>query len=292
MLTDRLRPLVLDTSGEDLARLLYGPRWREAMRHRPDGVGWEARRGLLPGDLAKVLAPVLRGVLAHDGRSTHENRSGGWWLLRPPTGWEPWAPASVATLLHDAVDDVLTEVLTREEEARGDAEYAAILARRERDVVNRETDPERVRQHETQERDALARAREENFRAGLLNGLRVTAATSGRAFEVALWGLRGRDDFTLNQTSRNAIALDWLESKLDFGEVSPDASNRIAVADVRAAYDAHEGPVLPLRSLYNALDALLGPRLRRVAWSLDQLAVLDEPLDSLPPEPEPDAHAA
>lgn len=247
--------LTLATPPEDLARSLYGPTWREAVRRTP--FGFRTVRDPLPGHLADFLADVLSGVIAHDGRSTRDGRTRGWWLRDAASGsWSSTTFDAVGLRLHRDVLDLLDRASAALDEARAKADARKRAARpseHEREEIDREE------------------TRGPALRLAVLSGLSHAIASLGRNLAATLAGLRDR--LPLPIEARHTIAREWLYEALDLGDLDP-RGDRLLTAEVREVWQEHEASgasVLPLQMLYRALDDLLGPRSRRVAWTLPEV---------------------
>lgn len=258
-----LRYTTLDVEPESLARSLYGPTWREALRL--NDAGWTTRRDPLPAFAADFLAEVLVGSVAHDGRSTREARSSGWWLRSASGEWRPASLDAIGRDLHRVVLSISTEATERRAAAEA----------RLRDAKGsdhaRKPGEARSLAFRRQVEEAETRARSESLRVAILSALSHLIASLGRNMAATFAALRDR--LPLPADALLVIAERWLDDALLVGDVTPSPAGRISVAEVRDAYErqARSGDALPLQTLYRSLDSLLGARIRRVEWSLDAL---------------------
>lgn len=236
---DCLARRLLDAPAEELAATLYGVGWRSNVVRNENGV-WRTRRLPLPRPLLDFLRDVLPGAIGHDGRSTRESRTAGWWL-RTGTGWRPIGVEALAAEVGRAIRDPHDATLARRAAAR--------LAAREVPSFDREDLA-----------NPLIRAVDDAaIRAAVVEALAVALDSFGRSFREALAALRDDERFRLPADAVDGIACNWLDAALADGRLSTPGG-RLPVEDVRKALEAD--PVLPLQALFGALDRVLGPRAR------------------------------
>lgn len=246
-----LEYLTLHDDPRNLAASLYGPAWREAVAVT-EGGGYRTKRDPLPAFLADFLAEALLGVVGHDGRSTREGRSLGWWMRYPSGSWRPASVEEIGTALTRLVVALQTRAADQREAAL--RRFLAATDRAAKEAAKTDADAEALR-------------------VALLSGLAHAIASLGRTLSAAFTALRDR--LPLPEPVLREIAREWLETALDLGDLTPDPRGRIAVADVRDAYERTRTVevCLPLQTLYRCLDAILGPRHRLREWSLGALDV-------------------
>jgi hypothetical protein len=116
--------------------------------------------------------------------------------------------------------------------------------------------------------DAETDARSASLRVAILSALSHLIASHGRNLSASFAALRDR--LPLPAEALLAIARAWLDDAILVGDVTVSPAGRVSVAEVREAHErqSRSGEALPLRTLYGALDALLGDRIRRVEWVL------------------------
>jgi len=235
-LTDTLVYTLDADPGPALADRLYGPAWRDSVVQR-EGSRWHARRLPPPLLAADLLAPLLVGAVAHDGRSTRDGRGAGWWLREEGSG--SWQEVDVDALA-DALRAPIAEAL-RQAQARA-AEVAQEVRR-----IERKAAPARFEDRSR----ALADARLSEALLAALHAL-IASGSSGRWGGVA-GALRSR--LVLQAEDLSRIVLEWLQ------EVAPlegwDEGSRLSPAALWEAYEG-DGGGLPRRTFLRALPALLG----------------------------------
>src|SRR3954452_14857941 len=99
------RSVLLDTPSRELAARLYGPDWESSLVRTERG--WRTRRLPKAAYLLPVLAPLLAGRVAFDGRSHRETRTGGWWASITGGAWHPVSLSTVGLALLQVTDPLV-----------------------------------------------------------------------------------------------------------------------------------------------------------------------------------------
>jgi hypothetical protein len=219
-------------TGEALAEALYGPGWRTPVKSRFETGEWYASRHPDAIRVARYLAPLLAGRVAHDGRGQRTSRTSGWWLLGDSSRWLPTDAEALAEPLTE-----VTEALYR---AASEIESSA-----------------RFTSLRSVSMDAKARHADARLRLAVLESLMVLTSRSGRPLFAALQATRPH--LPLPKEALAAIARDWLDEALDLDEIEADASGRVWTEDVSGLL-LSAGEYLPRPLLFRGLDLALGGR--------------------------------
>lgn len=239
----------LDEPASALAEALYGIAYDEVIRPVRAGrfapPSYKVTRYPHAAALASFIEDALSGLYAHDGRSRNRERLDGWWRRDLDTG--DWHPTSI---------DAIAATVSRS--------FGTILAEAKK---RRDTEAARLPKRNADEYEAALPAYEEaELRYRIISSATSALASVSRSATSALVLLRER--LTLTPADIESIAAAWLTDHLDELPIHGNRISVSAVKDLHAAEDAS----LPVQTLYRGLDAVLGPRLRRVEWSLVNLA--------------------
>jgi hypothetical protein len=246
-------------TGEQHAERIFGKAWREELRRTSTGA---PRLGYpKPQAVKRYLHPLLADAVCHDGRSTAEGRTTGWWV-RTRDGWQPATTDDLIEPLFDV------------------AEAFYLHARALHDAAKRADD-----EHNAGRPDHARRYTSDDaaLRLAVFSALMQMLNESGSRAHTILTALR--EPLRMTEEPLADAARAWMSDNIDAGLIVPaDGTDRVTARDVNDALRFRAS--MPVTTLMRGLDLAYGKRRKSGHdryWTVPAEPDIEE--DDAPPAP-------